>query len=121
MPIYAYKCASCGHADDVLQKLADAPLTVCPKCGKESYSKQITAPQFQLKGSGWYVTDFRGGSSTAAAWKGEDKPADTKVESKSDSKGETKPAATSETKSDSKSDSAPVASTAKPSTNAPAT
>jgi putative FmdB family regulatory protein len=74
MPIYAYKCASCGHADDVLQKLADAPLSVCPKCGKAAYSKQITAPQFQLKGSGWYVTDFRGGSSTAAK-KDDDKPA----------------------------------------------
>lgn len=72
MPIYAYKCASCGHADDVLQKLADAPLTVCPKCGKDTYSKQITAPQFQLKGSGWYVTDFRGGNSAPAA-KAEDK------------------------------------------------
>ncbi len=78
MPIYAYKCASCGHADDVLQKLADAPLTVCPKCGKETYSKQITAPQFQLKGSGWYVTDFRGGSSSNAA-KADDKTPDSKA------------------------------------------
>ncbi len=59
MPIYAYKCATCGHADDVMQKMADAALTKCPKCGAETYSKQLTAPGFALKGSGWYVTDFR--------------------------------------------------------------
>jgi len=59
MPIYAYKCSSCGHAKDVLQKLSDAPLTVCPACGASSFSKQVTAAGFQLKGSGWYVTDFR--------------------------------------------------------------
>jgi putative FmdB family regulatory protein len=63
MPIYAYRCSSCGHAKDVLQKLSDAPLTTCPACGAESFSKQVTAAGFQLKGSGWYATDFRGGSS----------------------------------------------------------
>jgi len=67
MPIYAYKCASCGHAKDVLQKISDAPLTVCPACGAEAFSKQLTAAGFQLKGSGWYVTDFRGGSGGTAA------------------------------------------------------
>lgn len=67
MPIYAYKCGSCGHAKDVLQKVSDAPLTACPACGKDSFSKQITAAGFQLKGSGWYATDFRGGSSSAPA------------------------------------------------------
>ena len=61
MPIYAYKCSSCGHADDVLQKMSAAPLTDCPACGKSTYSKQVTAPQFQLKGSGWYETDFKKG------------------------------------------------------------
>jgi putative FmdB family regulatory protein len=66
MPIYAYKCASCGHAKDVLQKLSDAPLTVCPACGAESFSKQVTAAGFQLKGSGWYVTDFRDGGGKKA-------------------------------------------------------
>ncbi len=65
MPIYAYRCGSCGHAKDVLQKLSDAPLTTCPACGAESFSKQVTAAGFQLKGSGWYVTDFRGGSGGA--------------------------------------------------------
>ncbi|MFT4242874.1 MAG: zinc ribbon domain-containing protein [Acidovorax sp.] len=62
MPIYAYKCGSCGHAKDVLQKISDAPLTLCPACGAETFSKQVTAAGFQLKGSGWYVTDFRGGN-----------------------------------------------------------
>ncbi len=66
MPIYAYKCGSCGHAKDVLQKISDAPLTTCPACGAEAFSKQLTAAGFQLKGSGWYVTDFRGGSSGAS-------------------------------------------------------
>jgi putative FmdB family regulatory protein len=61
MPIYAYRCASCGHAKDVLQKLSDDPLTVCPSCGAATFSKQLTAAGFQLKGSGWYVTDFRDG------------------------------------------------------------
>ncbi|WP_310609696.1 FmdB family zinc ribbon protein [Limnohabitans sp.] len=62
MPIYAYKCGSCGHAKDVLQKISDAPLTDCPACGKPTFSKQLTAAGFQLKGSGWYATDFKGGS-----------------------------------------------------------
>ena len=66
MPIYAYKCASCGHAKDVLQKISDAPLTTCPACGAEAFSKQLTAAGFQLKGSGWYVTDFRDGNKAAS-------------------------------------------------------
>ncbi len=65
MPIYAYKCESCGHAKDVLQKISDAPLTECPACGKPTFNKQLTAAGFQLKGSGWYATDFRGGTSGA--------------------------------------------------------
>ena len=60
MPIYAYKCESCGFAKDALQKLSDAPLTECPSCGKSSFQKQVTAAGFQLKGSGWYATDFKG-------------------------------------------------------------
>jgi putative FmdB family regulatory protein len=62
MPIYAYRCESCGFEKDVLRKLSDAPLTQCPECGKDTFSKQVTAAGFQLKGSGWYVTDFRGGN-----------------------------------------------------------
>lgn len=67
MPIYAYKCGECGHAADVLQKMSDPVLTQCPQCGSTSYAKQITAAGFQLKGSGWYVTDFRNGSGGGAA------------------------------------------------------
>jgi putative FmdB family regulatory protein len=61
MPIYAYKCSACGFAKDALQKMSDAPLTVCPNCGASAFEKQVTAAGFQLKGSGWYVTDFRDG------------------------------------------------------------
>ena len=67
MPIYAYKCSACGHAQDVLQKISDQPLTVCPQCGQSSYSKQVTAAGFQLKGSGWYVSDFRDKGKAPAA------------------------------------------------------
>lgn len=62
MPIYAYRCEACGFAKDVLQKMSEDPLTVCPECQQASFKKQITAAGFQLKGSGWYVTDFRGGA-----------------------------------------------------------
>ena len=67
MPIYAYRCDSCGFEKDVLQKISDAPLTQCPSCGKDAFRKQVTAAGFQLKGSGWYVTDFRGGNSGKSA------------------------------------------------------
>ncbi|AOI97023.1 MULTISPECIES: FmdB family zinc ribbon protein [Burkholderia] len=67
MPIYAYRCEACGFAKDVLQKMSDAPLSQCPECGKDAFRKQVTAAGFQLKGSGWYVTDFRGGSSGTSA------------------------------------------------------
>jgi len=63
MPIYAYRCGTCGHAKDVLQKISDPPLTDCPACGAQAFTKQLTAAGFQLKGSGWYATDFRGGAS----------------------------------------------------------
>lgn len=66
VPIYAYKCSACGHTQDVLQKMSDPLLTVCPECGKSTYVKQVTAAGFQLKGSGWYVTDFRDKGKKAA-------------------------------------------------------
>jgi putative FmdB family regulatory protein len=59
MPIYAYRCDACGHRQDVLQKMSDPTLTVCPACSAESFARQLSAPAFQLKGTGWYVTDFR--------------------------------------------------------------
>ncbi|MFZ2739522.1 MAG: FmdB family zinc ribbon protein [Burkholderiaceae bacterium] len=67
MPIYAYKCESCGHGKDALQKISEPPLTDCPSCGAATFKKQLTAAGFQLKGSGWYVTDFRGGDNKTAA------------------------------------------------------
>jgi len=66
MPIYAYRCSSCGHAQDVLQRMSDPVLTTCPSCGGQTYAKQVTAAGFQLKGSGWYVTDFRGNGNAGA-------------------------------------------------------
>jgi putative FmdB family regulatory protein len=86
MPIYAYRCGACGFAKDVLQKMSDAQLTQCPSCGKPDFKKQVTAAGFQLKGSGWYVTDFRGGSSGAAA------PASAEA-AKGDAKSDATPAA----------------------------
>ena len=96
MPIYAYKCESCGHAKDVLQQSSDAPLTQCPACGADAFRKQVTAAGFQLKGSGWYVTDFRGGNTGGGAAPSgeakatESKPADSPA---ADSKPAAAPAA----------------------------
>ena len=59
MPIYEYRCSNCGKQDDVMQKMSDDPLTICPSCGKEAYAKQLSAAGFQLKGNGYYVTDFK--------------------------------------------------------------
>ncbi len=67
MPIYEYRCNSCGALKDVLQKISDAPLTTCPVCGKETFSKQLSAAGFQLKGSGWYATDFKSSGSKPEA------------------------------------------------------
>ena len=75
MPIYAYRCNSCGFEKDHLQKLSDPVLSTCPECGAESYAKQVTAAGFQLKGSGWYATDFKGSGSTPAPAKKEVAPA----------------------------------------------
>jgi putative FmdB family regulatory protein len=65
MPIYEYRCSRCGHQQEFLQKLSDPPHTRCTKCGEESFTKMVTAAGFQLKGSGWYATDFKGGSAAA--------------------------------------------------------
>jgi putative FmdB family regulatory protein len=91
MPIYEYRCSSCGHQQEFLQKVSDAPLTMCTACGKATFSKMLTAAGFQLKGSGWYATDFK--SKPAAAAKSEaasDKPAESKADTstKSETKGE---------------------------------
>ncbi len=78
MPIYAYRCSACGHAKDVLQRMSDPLLSTCPACGAEAFTKQVTAAGFQLKGSGWYATDFKGSGAApvaAPAGEGQDKPA----------------------------------------------
>lgn len=59
MPIYEYQCSACGHTLDTLQKISDAPLTDCPACNQPTLQKQVSATSFQLKGTGWYATDFR--------------------------------------------------------------
>ena len=105
MPIYAYRCSACGHAKDVLQKLSDPLLTICPACGSATFSKQVTAAGFQLKGSGWYATDFKGsGAAPAADAKGDAKE-DGKAEARPDSKPDTKP----EAKPDAATSAAPAA------------
>ena len=97
MPIYAYRCNSCGHAQDVLQKMSDPVLTVCPACKAPAYAKQVTAAGFQLKGSGWYVTDFRGGNNAKPEAKPDAKPEGTDAATAPDTPattGDAKPAAT---------------------------
>ena len=105
MPIYAYKCSSCGHTKDALQKMSDAPLTVCPACGQATFAKQLTAPQFQLKGSGWYVTDFRDGKKPGGDVKPDAGKSDTNIDSSASAKPDTK----TDTKSD--TTTAPASST----------
>ena len=96
MPIYEYKCSACGHQEDHLQKLSEPALTKCPACGKKKYAKQLTAAGFQLKGSGWYATDFK------SAGKKADATPDAKPEAKADSKSESKTEAKAESKTDTK-------------------
>lgn len=67
MPIYAYRCTNCGFEKDFLQKLSDKPLTKCPKCGQDTLAKELSAPGFELKGSGWAATDFAGGHKSLPA------------------------------------------------------
>jgi len=99
MPIYEYRCTSCGHQAEHLQKISEPALTVCTACGKPTFTKLLSAAGFQLKGSGWYATDFKGGSKKPAS--GEAK-ADAKTEAKTESKTEAKPESKTDTKSESK-------------------
>ena len=96
MPIYEYRCSECGHQTEVLQKISEPALTVCTACGKPALTKLLSAAGFQLKGSGWYATDFKGGA------KKPDAKGDAKPEAKTESKSESKPEAKPETKSESK-------------------
>jgi putative FmdB family regulatory protein len=101
MPIYEYKCSACGHQEDHLQKLSERPLTKCPACGKKKYAKQLTAAGFQLKGSGWYASDFKGSGKKPEAEKPEAK-AEAKTETKADTKAEAKKETKAETKAEKK-------------------
>jgi putative FmdB family regulatory protein len=99
MPIYEYRCEACGHSDEHLQKVSEKPLTVCPACGKPKYRKQLSAAGFQLKGTGWYATDFKTSSK-----KSESKKSEGKAETKSDAKSDAKPDTKTDSKPDSKSE-----------------
>ena len=101
MPIYEYRCASCGFQNEYLQRVSDPLLTDCPECGKPTFNKLVTAAGFQLKGSGWYATDFKNNGSQPkadkdkGAEKGADKTADKPAETKKDdSKSESTASAT---------------------------
>jgi putative FmdB family regulatory protein len=106
MPIYEYRCAECGFEEEHLQKVSEPPLTVCPSCGKPRFEKLLSAAGFQLKGSGWYATDFKGGQRKA------DAKADAKGDSKAEAKAESKPEPASESKPASKAEAKSTASTA---------
>jgi len=113
MPIYAYRCARCGHELDALQKLSEPVLVDCPACGEPALAKKLTAPGFQLKGSGWYQTDFRQGAKPPAP--------DAKTDSKADAKAAPSSDAKSETKSETKSDAATPKTATKSEPSSPAT
>jgi len=97
MPIYEYRCAACSHQEEHLQKISEKPLTKCPACGKKTYKKMLSAAGFQLKGSGWYATDFK-----TTGKKPADKKADLKPEAKGEAKTDSKSASSSDAKTESK-------------------
>ena len=111
MPIYEYRCSECGHQDEFLRKLSEPPLSVCPACGKSTFQKQLSAAGFQLKGSGWYATDFKTTGKKPAA-----KSAESKAESKPEAKTEAKSESKSESKTESKSEAKTVSKTEAPAT-----
>jgi len=112
MPIYEYRCSACGHQEDHLCRVSDPPLNKCPQCGRKKYQKQVTAAGFQLKGSGWYATDFKNGKKPAEAKPGAqaeaksesntEAKADVKAEGKTEAKTQAKAATKTETKADAK-------------------
>lgn len=105
MPIYEYRCSSCGFEEEYLQKVGTALLTDCPECGKATFGKKLSAAGFQLKGSGWYATDFKNSGSKA-----KDTKSDSKSETKTDTKTETKSETKAETKSATKTADKPSTS-----------
>jgi len=110
MPIYEYRCSECGFQEEHLQKVSEAPLTACPSCGKPTFKKMLSAAGFQLKGSGWYATDFKGSG----------KPAPAKTEAKAGGKSEAKSGAAPESKAEPKSGEKTESAKAEPATASPA-
>jgi putative FmdB family regulatory protein len=113
MPIYEYRCSSCGHELEALQKFSDAPLSTCPACQRDALTKKVSLAGFQLKGSGWYVTDFKGGGAKPAAksGNGDGTAGAAGTEGKSETKAETKTEADTKTKTETKSESTSTAPT----------
>jgi len=108
MPIYEYRCGKCGFQKEFLRRMSDAPLTDCPKCGKRSFKKLVTAAGFQLKGTGWYATDFKGsGAKPVAKQDKSESKSETKTETKTETRAETKAETRTDTKPDAKSESKP--------------
>ena len=96
MPIYEYRCGACGHQEEFLQRVSEPPLTECPVCRKPTFQKLLSAAGFQLKGSGWYATDFKNKSSKPADKKADEKPESKAADSKTDAKPEKKTESKSE-------------------------
>jgi len=123
MPIYEYRCSACGNELEALQKLSDPPLKECPACHADALVKLVTAAGFQLKGSGWYATDFKGSGKPAAKKDGEsagESKSDSK-ETTSESKSEAKSESKSETKTESKAEAKGGATAPSPKSSAPST
>ena len=112
MPIYEYRCDSCGFQKEYIQRMSDPQLTDCPECKKTTFSKMVTAAGFHLKGGGWYVTDFKGGSTAAGAKKSEEKQSDTssKAESSKAQSSTAEPAKTEKPKTEAAASSTPASS-----------
>jgi putative FmdB family regulatory protein len=114
MPIYEYRCADCGHRLEALQRFADAPLRTCPACGKESLTKLMSAVGFQLKGSGWYATDFKhSGSKPAEKSAAKSDGASEAASNRDKSEGAAGAASSTDPKSDAKPATAPTSGESK--------
>lgn len=114
MPIYEYRCSTCGFQEEYLRKVSDPLLSVCPECGKETFGKMLTSAGFQLKGGGWYATDFKHSGAKPVARSAGEGDAAVKPEGKSESAGEGKSESKSESKSEGKAATVPAAAAAKP-------
>jgi putative FmdB family regulatory protein len=112
VPIYEYRCSSCGFQKEYLQKVSDPLLSVCPECSKETFGKMLTAAGFHLKGGGWYATDFKNSGAKPAPKTAGQNGAAGKSESSGESKNDGKSDSKSDGKSDGKSETQPAAAAA---------